>query len=488
MKTNGWSRLGGAALTSLALLLAGCTDELLEPLTTPDAIPTPNFSHAAGQPTGNHVVAMAGDISADFAAAIEALGGRLVHRLPEIGVATTSGLSDEAAAALAARSDVYEINRDVAVQWIPPIGEFELETQQPSEESDQSGAFFFPFFQWNLRQIDADDAWLMSNQGEGATVAILDTGIDPFHPDLTGRVDVGNSTSVLSPGSSPCDAFFGLPDEATIFDFNFHGSFVSGIVSSNGLAMGSVAPDATLIGVKVLNCFGFGSFGDVIAGITHAALLGVDVINMSLGALLPKDPAFDPLIRALNDAMHFAAIENGVLVVAAAGNSGLNLDKVPFINVPSQNKHVMSVGATGPFQQMDFDQLGFYTNFGKKGVDVMAPGGNFQFGGVVQDGILSVCSTFSIFFPICGTGTFYLLGGNGTSFSAPHAAGTAAVVESQFPGDQDRKALQGCVEKGAEDLGRLGRDPQYGKGRINVLDALTACSGTEGRKRTKRTK
>jgi lantibiotic leader peptide-processing serine protease len=419
-------------------------------------------------PTDQHVVVMTGAIPGDFASRVEALGGTVAATYPDIGVAVTSGLSDAAAAALARTSGVGGVDRDLSVQWIPSLDQVALQAvAAPSDQTNQSGAFFFNFYQWNLKQIQANAAWLTTNQGAGTRVAILDTGTDPTHIDLAGKIDLANSASMIT--SSPCAG-----DVGTIFDHHFHGSFVSGIVSTNGIGAASVAPDAQLIAVKVLNCTGSGSFASVIAGIVHATNVGADVINMSLGAYFPKNlPGAGQLVAALNRATSYAN-GHGTLVVAAAGNGAVDTQHDQnFIFVPAQSSNVISVGATGPFQQTNFDQLAFYTNFGVSGVDLMAPGGNQQAGGdpFFRDGILSVCSHFSpIFGGICGTGNFWLLGGDGTSFASPHTAGTAAVVKSQFPGASPSQ-LQHCLYKGADDLGKPGVDQQYSHGRINVVGA-----------------
>ncbi len=461
-----------AGLASLSLLVVACADD---PVSLPDVAP-PSFAEATDfESTDHHLFVMNAGIPEDFADRVAALGGSLTRALPEIGVALTVGLSDDAAAELEGSPGVAGADRDILVQWIPPNEHFDLMApDDASGETDQSGAESFAVWQWNLRQIAADQAWLTTNQGQGITVAVLDTGTDPNHPDLAGKIDLVNSASVLS--FNVCDVLFGVPDQGTFFDFNFHGSFVSGIVASNGLRVASVAPDATIMGVKVLTCLGSGSFGDIITGIIHATNAGADVINMSLAAYFPKHlPGGGQLVAALNRATNFAN-SNGVLVVASAGNQGVDLDgDKNFTHIPSQSANVLSVGATGPINQVNFDQLAFYTNFGVSGVDVMAPGGNFQPGGVNLDGIRSVCSTFSIFFPVCGTphpsgNGWNLVGGIGTSFAAPHAAGTAAVVKSDFPGKNPAQ-LEYCVIKGADDLGKKGTDDQYGKGRINVVGA-----------------
>lgn len=332
-------------------------------------------------------------------------------------------------------------------------------------ESDQSSAQFFLPYQWNLRQIDADDAWTRSAQGAGVVVAVLDTGVDPFHIDLDGKID-GASTSMLSPGSSPCGSF----DETTIYDLAFHGTFVSALVSSNGLGMASVAPDATLMGVKVLSCDGTGSFGDIIAGIVYAADHGADVITMSFGVYFPKNAiGGGPLVAVMNRAANYAN-QRGVLVVASAGNEGVDLDRDRnFTHLPSMAANVVSVGATAPVGQADFDALASYTNHGVSGVTVMAPGGDLVAGGVLEDLVLSACSSF-----VCGAPNVYGFGG-GTSFAAPHAAGTAAVIIGDNWGSPSQ--TEHCLIKGADDLGKKGTDNLYSKGRINVLGALSAPGG-----------
>lgn len=452
-----FAKLAGPAC--FTFLVLACSDQ--QPSGPRPSAPSFELQGAETTPTDQHVVVMNGGIPDDFASRVEALGGTVAARYPDIGVAVTAGLSDGAAARLARTPGVAGVERDVLVQWIPSSDQFNVETlEAPSDQTDQSGAVFFSFYQWNLRQIDANDAWLTTNQGAGTRVAILDTGTDPTHIDLVGKIDLAASRSMLT--SSPC----GPADYNTINDLNFHGSFVSGIVSTNGIGVASVAPDARLIAVKVLNCSGSGSFAGVIGGIVHATNVGADVINMSLGAYFPKNsPGGGQLVAALNRATNYAN-SRGTLVVAAAGNGADDLQHDGnFTFVPAQSANVTSVGATGPINQTNFDQLAYYTNFGVSGVDVMAPGGNFQGGGQLRDGITSVCSSF-----VCGAHNVYLTGGNGTSFASPHAAGTAAVVLSDFP-DKGPSQLEHCIFKGADDLGKPGVDQEYSHGRINVVGA-----------------
>ena len=429
--------------------------------------------------TNRFVMRYEGELPDEASTMIAAMGGEVLEEWEEIGYGMVRGIDDAQARELDAVLGAGSVTRDLIVQWIPSTEDaIHAQIEGPSVQTDQSGTFFFPTFQWNLRQIDADDAWLSTAQAAGTRVAILDTGIDPGHADLQGKVDPA-SASLLTPGSSPCGSF----DETTILDLNFHGSFVGALVSSAGFAMGSVAPDASLIGVKVLNCSGSGSFGDVAAGIVYAASVGADVINMSLGALVPSNPANPDLkaaIEALMDLLQGAidfANDQGTFVVASSGNDGLNFDDLPdgalhddkAIHVPSMLDGVLSVGATAPIAQANFDALASYTSLGQHGADVMAPGGDLVPGGFCNtsvagpgcDLVLSVCSSF-----VCGSSTRYVFSA-GTSFAAPLAAGAAAVVigEGKDPGD--------CLIRGADRIDGRGNSHAYSRGRINVVGAAT---------------
>ncbi len=451
-------------VAALVLVAAGCVERA--PVAPGDDVAQlPPLSALAGGDDLGHVLLAANGAAptADLIAAIEAAGGTVRHRHDIAGVLEIDGLSDAAAAGIRQRTDVAGIDRDVILRWVPSAEEFGLrQIEGPSAETDQSGAAFFAAFQWNMRQVEADDAWLNSPQGAGALVCVLDSGVDPGQLDLNGKVNLAVSTSFV-------------PTEPFIEDLFFHGTFVSALVSSNGIAMASVAPDADLCAVKVLDLTGSGAFSWVIDGIIHAADVGADVINMSLGAHVLRSESA-ALIDALQAAIAYAN-NQGTLVVASAGNAGVNLDDFPGIfHIPSQLSGVLSVGATAPVNQMNFDALASYSNFGKSGVDVAAPGGDFVEGGVFEDLILSACSQF-----VCGAPNFYVFAA-GTSFSSPHAAGQGAVLESNMAGDQGAAVLQNCIRSNADKLDGLFISPIYGSGRINVLRSVLkpSCRGSAG--------
>jgi len=381
-------------------------------------------------------------------------------------------LSDAAVAELARRPEVQGVSPNLRVQVIPPpikprvLRKFTGQRRlRPA--TDQSGAFFFDQFQWNLRVTQASDAWLTTNQGNGALACVLDTGIDPSHIDLIGRVDASRSASFV-------------PDEAALTDFFFHGTFVAVIITSNGIGTASVAPDATLCSAKVLDRTGSGTIEAVIAALVYTATIGADVANMSFGAYVDKsDPGVAAAIFATQRALNFAS-QHGVLLVAALGNEAVNTNTDPknLIFIPAELKHVISVGATGPVAQQNFDRIASYSNFGRDGVDVFAPGGDFVNGSVIEDLIIAPCSPSSELFD-CSDGVSYLIG-DGTSFAAPHVSGEGAVIESEFAGNQGDERLTACILKSADPVTGRKIDPLYDRGRINVLRGADCAPGKAG--------
>jgi subtilisin family serine protease len=227
--------------------------------------------------------------------------------------------------------------------------------------------------------VNALSAW-NTTRGAGRVIAIVDTGVDLTHPDLTPNLwsnpgelpgngldddsngvvdDVRGADFVDRNGTSPT----GDPD-----DFNFHGTHVAGTAAAqddNGLGTAGVAPDAGIMAVRVLDGDGGGDSANIGDGIAYAALEGADVINLSLGGPGASD-------EFMSDGVDVAAQRNAVVVVAA-GNEGTDNDDpdTPFVpcNLPQSNLIcVAAVNQAG--------QLAGFSNFGPTSVDVAAPGTN----------------------------------------------------------------------------------------------------------------
>lgn len=304
-------------------------------------------------------------------------------------------------------------------------------------------------------------------------VAILDTGLDTGHIDQNPTIiDTGSSWACYPSLSGP----------PVWQDDHYHGTHVGGIVTTNNLGVAGVVSDVTLVAVKVLDVTGVGSVGCVIAGVYHAANVGVDVINMSLSATLEKSGNTSQLVAAFNRAVNYAH-SRGVYVVAAAGNEGEDLQhNRNRIVVPCETGVLACVSATGPA-----DLPAYYTNYGTNAISNAAPGGdetqpdrNGPPGPSVTPWVLSVCNSRSAYSQVralCPGNAFYVAL-SGTSMAAPHVAGLGAYLDSQYGGALNGSQIRTAIQRHADDLGNPGTDPFYGKGRINVCGTLPGC-GTD---------
>ncbi|MEM6687943.1 MAG: S8 family serine peptidase [Planctomycetota bacterium] len=272
---------------------------------------------------------------------------------------------------------------------------------------------------WNLNAVNAPEAWAAGYTGEGILVAVVDTGVDLDHPDLINNIYV-------NPGEIAGDGIDndgnGFIDDVNGYDFagrdanpndvNGHGTHVAGSIaaSSNGFGATGVAPDATILPVRVLGDNGSGSTSSVAAGIRYAADLGADIINLSLGG---------GYSRAIDAAIDYAE-SLGSLIVAAAGNEAASVPGYPAA-FSASNGNVISVGAHDSADRI----AGFSNDVGRSGsVQIDAPG-------------VGVYSTYA-------GGRYGRL--SGTSMAAPHVAGVAALALSAAPNlapDQLRDLLVG---------------------------------------------
>jgi lantibiotic leader peptide-processing serine protease len=436
----------------------------------------------ASSASARHVVQFVGDIPSDLAATINALGGKVDAEYAGVGAAVVSNLTDAAAAQLAARSDVEAVGRDREFQFLDPSAPTPIaEASDESIMSTEHPAAATRYArQWNLRAIKADVAWAAGKLGSPSVrVAILDTGIDYTLPDLAGLVDLSRSASFV-PSDDEFLSTTTLPflqGKHPVTDLHYHGTHVAATVSSNATLAAGVTSKTTLMGVKVLSRTGSGSTAGILGGIVYAVDNGADVINISLGViglLDGKDPDVKALIKTTNRAFQYAH-KNGVTVVVSAGNESLDLDTKHSFQAYCSSTHVVCVSATGPTAQNtvngpweNIDAFAPYSNFGRKDVNVAAPGGN-------ASAVWAACSSTSVVMNCRtladGRPAVFILGLRGTSMAAPHVSGLAAFLIAEL-GHGNPGLIESIIERSADDLGASGRDAQYGNGRINVANAL----------------
>jgi len=433
--------------------VASCSDTT-DPVSVHDGPVTPAMS--VQDISGGYVVGVSNGRFAAISAAIVDMGGTVVRSHPQVGIVIASGLSDAAAAGIQAMNGVQTMTADVMIDGVPGADDLMTESAGVAGH-DPSQAFFYQVgYQWDMQIIDADDAWAAGASGAGVTVAILDTGIDPYHQDLAGLVDASRSIAFV-PNANPS-----IPAWA---DDHYHGTHVAGTVASNGLGTSGVAPHTTLMAVKICGAFFGCPFSAIVSGILHAADNGANIINMSLGGFVGKSfPGGGQLNALLNRVVNYAAGKD-VLVVSAAGNDALDLDHLgrdfgagSFVATPCESGNGMCISATNWL-----DQLAGYSNFGRSAVNIAAPGGDGGFP------VLAPCSSVSVIIPPCASGNRYLWLA-GTSMATPHVAGAAAVLAGQ--GVTKPAQMRTILQRTADDLGKKGTDALYSKGRLNVLSAM----------------
>lgn len=309
--------------------------------------------------------------------------------------------------------------------------------------------------QWGLTQVGAPAAWQRGDRGSGATIAIVDTGVDLTHPDLQGNLVAGADVTESD--------FQGCPGPQ---DENGHGSHVAGIaaaLTNNGIGVAGTAPAAKIMPIRVLNADGEGSDAEVIAGIRHAADNGAEVINMSLGGqpIIGEVPLLNEEMAAAVD----YAYSKGSLVVAAAGN-----ESIPLCSYPAAAAKAICVGAT--------DRRGApsaYSNFPaspEDNVRVRAPGG---FGPIGCESSENIWSTVWPEGDDCADTSRGDLAGYdafaGTSMASPFVAGVAALLSAK--GLSNAQILE-CIRTTSSNKGQY--EPVMGYGIVDADAATQACS------------
>lgn len=288
------------------------------------------------------------------------------------------------------------------------------------------------FDQWDMtpEQLSTQAAWATST-GAGITVAVLDTGVKADHLDLSGQVLAGTDTVDLS------------TDGRT--DFKGHGTHVAGTIAAkkgNGRGIAGVAPDAKILPVRVLDANGNGTMAQVADGIYWAVQNGADVINLSLGG-----PTGNSVVA---DALTYAE-QQGVVVVASAGNSGANT-----INYPAAYSTAIAVCASDESKaRWTSSSYSSSTPY----VDICAPG-------------VGVLSTYYL-----STVSYAYM--DGTSMAAPHVAGIAALVLAAYPSLTPAQ-VKTLLEDSADDMETPGVDAATGHGLVDPAAALALAATLYG--------
>ncbi|MFZ7111158.1 MAG: Ig-like domain-containing protein, partial [Desulfatiglandales bacterium] len=277
--------------------------------------------------------------------------------------------------------------------------------------------------QWHLPKISAPAGWDLNVGSEGEPIAIIDSGVDPTHPDLAAKLLTGYN-------------FVG--DNTDTHDVLGHGTAVAGssaAITNNTTGVAGVAWNNPIMPLAVLGADNLASYYDVAAAVIYAVDRGVRVINISLGG--------PSISYTMQNAVTYAW-NHGALVFASAANSNTSTP-----HYPAACTYAVAVSAT-----TSTDTKASFSNYGDW-IDIAAPGSSIlttNRGG--------------------GYGSW-----SGTSFSSPIAAGLAALIWSVDPSLTNAEVLD-IMTRNADDLGDPGFDIYFGYGRINVATSLAAASNS----------
>jgi Subtilase family len=314
----------------------------------------------------------------------------------------------------------------------------------------------FASAQWNLwdsvgdMDIDATDAWEITVGSPEVVIALIDSGLDLDHPDLAGNLWLNTDET---PGNGFDDDGNGFVDDVHGYDFangdgdptstSDHGTFVAGVagmVGDNGFGGAGICWQVGLMPLRVFG--GSATLDDLIAAIDYAADNGADVINASYGGFGFSELEAEAFARA-GDA--------GVIVVAAAGNDGIGVDRNRFYPATHGLPNLIAVGGSNRT-----DELADFTNWGANTVDVLAP---------------SAPLISTVNHPSSDENSGFRLWA-GTSFAAPHVSGAVALVRSLHPSASPREVIE-RLRAGVDRPAAVG-GATLSDGRLSALGPLTA--------------
>lgn len=379
----------------------------------------------------------------------------------------------------------------ISLQDFPEIAEVSWDPEQYMLFHERPNKSETPPYQgtdeiaWGVSDINADDVWAMGYYGTGAIVGMIDTGVNYNHVDLADHMWNGGSQyphhgwDFYNNDNDPMD------DGSSWM--GGHGTHTAGSVGSDGTAGSQcgVAPNATIMAIKVLSGNGYGSEGPVISGINFAVEQGADIFSMSLGW---QSTSQRPQFRtACNN-----ALAAGVIGVIAAGNEGNQLSWYPIPgnvrtpgDVPPPWLHpnqtltgglscVVTAGATN----INHTIAGF-SSVGPSTWEGVSPWYDYPYSGGSQMGLIDpdVCAPGEDIKSCWFLDNWgYSDGWDGTSMATPHITGTLALMLDKDP-TLSPAQLNMYLETTALDWGAIGKDNTYGAGRIDALAAVSAVPG-----------
>lgn len=320
--------------------------------------------------------------------------------------------------------------------------------------------------QWYAPLVGAEEAWDVTAGADDVVVAVIDTGIDLDHVDLKGRLW---SNSVEVAGNGIDDDENGYIDDVSGWDFvdsdndptaeesnvdvqfdgTSHGTFIAGIIAAtanNSQGYAGLTWKGKIMPLRILDQEGSGTDEAAARSIRYAVKNGADVINLSFAGPNTR--------RQLSQAIK-EAYEAGVVVVAALGNEGIDVDFMPVY--PACSRSVTDDWVIGVTASDERDRQTDFTNYGKSCADIAAPGVNIN--------------SLGFYDPTSGYDQAYIGPWDGTSFAAPIVSAGAALLLSQYP-DLTPTQIETILKLSADPVISFTFLGDMGVGRINIARAL----------------
>jgi lantibiotic leader peptide-processing serine protease len=444
------------------------------------------------------------------AGAVAAAGGTVTFAHDATGIATVAS-DDPAFAERAKASGAFRsVAQDRTVKW--ETGRVDTEAVEIEAHTAPVTGFneTFSNLSWLSQAVQAQGAWAAGYTGRGVRIAVLSGGLHATHIDLRNNVDTARSKSFVpgQPYNSDAGTFW-------------NGTHLAGVIAAadNDLGTIGIAPEATIIGVKVIHDVE-GELGWLISGLLYAADsiedggAGADIICVGVAQQINRRDGDGAIVSAMARAVNYA-MSRGALVISPAGGGGMNLaqpeppegpdhdpehpeeeeeETLPFhksrLVLPAESGSGIAVSATGPagrgFGNTDYRRPAEYSNYGEGVIWVAGPGGDQPLEASPEGQLLCSVPRFPTgtvtqrcwFFDQVisttrggGTSTTSYGFASGTSVSAAAVSAVAALIKQAHPNASPAQ-LKSILARTADDEGRRGVDEFYGHGFVNAGNAV----------------
>ncbi|QPC47565.1 S8 family peptidase [Mangrovibacillus cuniculi] len=350
---------------------------------------------AKGEETIRINVAFQESVTASY---LSEKGIKVIHEFDSISVATAEVTAEQK----------VTLENDAFIKWIEEDTTVQLTAQQKD---------------WGYTVVQSQHNVDKGKRytGAGVKVGVIDTGINKNHPDLK----IAGGISFIE-GVNSYD------------DPNGHGTHVAGIIAAldNTIGVVGIAPDVELFAIRSLASNGYGNQSDIVAGVDWAIKQGLDIINLSV-TTSQGSSALREIIEK--------AYEQGMIVVAASGNSSSSLPSNTEVLYPARYPEVIAVGSIGRDQSRSV-----FSYFGEN-LEFVAPGDGIY--STTQDSLTDKNDDYGY--------------STGTSMASPFLAATAALYKEAYP-ELSNKEIRALMRKNAYDLGPAGKDREYGFGLVKA--------------------